>query len=42
MWQETTVHERNRKIFEEEIDPWLPERILDFHVHVFMPKFVQW
>lgn len=34
MWRETTKHERNMRIFREEIDPWLPEKILDFHVHV--------
>lgn len=34
-WKETTIHERNRKIFEEELDAFLPESILDFHVHVF-------
>jgi uncharacterized protein len=35
MWRETTVHERNLRIFQEELDDWLPESILDFHVHVF-------
>jgi len=35
MWRETTKHERNLKIFQEELDPFLPENILDFHVHVF-------
>ncbi len=34
MWRETTKHERNRKIFEEEFETFLPGRILDFHVHV--------
>lgn len=34
MWRETAKHERNRRIFREEFDSWLPERILDFHVHV--------
>lgn len=35
MWKETTEHERNRRIFEEELDPFLPAEILDFHTHVF-------
>lgn len=35
MWKETTVHARNRRIFEEELDPFLPRAILDFHAHVF-------
>lgn len=35
MWRETTQHERNLKIFREELDSFLPERILDFHVHIF-------
>ncbi len=34
-WKETTIHERNRKIFAEELDAFLPDAILDFHVHVF-------
>lgn len=34
MWRETTKHERNLKIFREEIDDFLPEKILDFHVHL--------
>ncbi len=34
MWRETTKHERNRKIFEEEFGAFLPARILDFHVHI--------
>lgn len=33
MWRETAKHDRNRKIFEEEFDAFLPSRILDFHVH---------
>ena len=35
MWRETTRHERNLTIFREELDAFLPQRILDFHVHVF-------
>ena len=34
MWRETAKHERNMKIFREELDAFLPETILDFHVHV--------
>jgi len=34
MWRETTKHERNRKIFEQELEDFLPEKILDFHVHI--------
>jgi hypothetical protein len=34
MWQETTKQERNMKIFREELDGFLPEKILDFHVHI--------
>jgi len=37
MWRETTRHARNLRIFREELDGWLPARILDFHVHVFNP-----
>lgn len=35
MWRETTRHERNLRIFEEELDDFLPPRILDFHVHIW-------
>ncbi len=35
MWRETTKYDRNRVIFEEEFAAFLPERILDFHVHVY-------
>jgi len=42
MWRETTIHERNLRIFEEEFESFLPGKILDFHVHVMnegvMPK----
>jgi len=34
MWRETTKHERNKRVFEEELDMFLPEKVLDFHVHV--------
>ncbi len=35
MWRETAKHERNAIIFKEEFDDFLPDTILDFHVHVF-------
>lgn len=34
-WKETTRYERNRIIFAAEFDSFLPDAILDFHVHVF-------
>lgn len=39
-WKETTQHERNRIIFREELDSFLPDTILDFHVHVFPEKTI--
>ncbi len=35
MWRETTKHERNLRIWREELDGFVPERVLDFHAHVF-------
>ena len=35
MWQETTRHERNLRIWDEQLDDFVPERVLDFHVHVW-------
>ena len=35
MWRETTQHERNLKIWHEELDDFVPQNVLDFHVHVF-------
>lgn len=35
MWRETTKHERNLRIFREELDDFLPQKILDFHAHIF-------
>lgn len=35
MWRETTKHERNRIIWEEELEDFVPESVLDFHAHVF-------
>lgn len=34
-WKEDTRHERNLKIWREELDAFVPEKVLDFHVHVF-------
>jgi Amidohydrolase len=35
MWRETTKHQRNLKIWKEELEGFLPDKILDFHVHIF-------
>lgn len=35
VWRETTKHERNMRIFREELDGFLPDKVLDFHVHVW-------
>lgn len=35
MWKETTSQERNRIVFQEELDAFLPDTILDFHIHAF-------
>jgi len=35
MWKETTEKEKNLHIYNEEIRDFIPERLLDFHVHVF-------
>jgi len=37
VWKETTKYERNLRIFKEELEDFLPPKILDFHVHIF-PK----
>ncbi len=34
MWRETTKHERNLKIWKEELEEFVPKKVLDFHVHV--------
>ncbi len=34
-WKETTQHQRNKILFKEEFDSFLPDKILDFHVHIF-------
>jgi uncharacterized protein len=40
MWRETTKHERNLRIFQEEFEAFLPEKILDFHVHILNPGVI--
>jgi len=35
MWRDTEFVERNRKIFEEELDAFVPRRVFDAHVHVY-------
>jgi predicted TIM-barrel fold metal-dependent hydrolase len=46
MWRETTKHARNLKIFREELDAFLPRKVLDFHVHILnaeaVPAGSQW
>jgi len=34
-WKKTALDEVHRAVYEEELKSWLPDRILDFHVHVF-------
>jgi predicted TIM-barrel fold metal-dependent hydrolase len=40
MWRETTKHGRNMKIWREEFESFIPQKVLDFHVHVFNEKSV--
>jgi len=35
MWQETTQHERNLRIWDEQLEDFVPDRVLDFHVHIW-------
>lgn len=35
---DSSVTERERTVYREELAPWLPERVLDFHVHVSLPE----
>ncbi|MHC4441576.1 MAG: amidohydrolase family protein [Planctomycetota bacterium] len=35
MWRETTKHERNLRIWQEELEDFVPAKVLDFHVHIF-------
>ena len=35
MWKETTHHERNLTIWKKELEDFVPQRVLDFHVHVW-------
>jgi hypothetical protein len=34
MWRETTTHERNMRIWTEELADFVPAKVLDFHVHI--------
>ncbi len=33
-----TLNDVDRAVYRDEIEPWLPDRILDFHVHVNLPE----
>ena len=33
-----TLTDLDRAVYRDEIEPWLPDRILDFHVHVSLPE----
>jgi len=35
MWRETTKHERNVRIWKDELDEFVPDKVLDFHIHIF-------
>jgi len=35
VWRETTKHERNLKIWLQELDEFVPGKVLDFHMHVW-------
>lgn len=35
MWRETTKHERNRMIWEQELAGFIPDRVFDAHVHIW-------
>ncbi len=35
MWRETTRCERNLAIWRDELDDFVPPRVLDFHVHLW-------
>lgn len=34
MWRQTTRQDHNRKIWEEELADFVPQKVLDFHVHI--------
>lgn len=40
MWKQTTKHDANRRIWDEELAPFLPDEILDFHVHLMNPGVI--
>ncbi|MBN2302382.1 MAG: amidohydrolase family protein [Lentisphaerae bacterium] len=35
MWRETTKHEHDMKIWKEELEDFIPGKVLDFHTHIF-------
>ena len=35
MWRQTTRQDRNRALWEEELEEFVPAKVLDFHVHLF-------
>lgn len=35
---EELIRDVDRRVWNDELAPWLPERILDFHVHVSLPE----
>lgn len=41
-WRERDFLERNRRIFDAELDEFLPASILDFHVHLLNPGIIPW
>jgi len=40
VWKETTLKEHNLRIYDEEIRGFVPDRVLDFHTHVFNEETV--
>lgn len=40
MWRQTTKQEKNRRIWEEELADFLPDKILDFHIHLMNPGVI--
>jgi predicted TIM-barrel fold metal-dependent hydrolase len=41
MWRETTKHDRNRRIWDEELADFVPQCVLDFHAHVVNKAAIQ-
>ncbi len=36
--QTITGRSVDARVYEEELNPWLPSRIIDFHIHLFLPE----